>query len=162
MKRRHKKRVPSKRDAPTVALGAALFIGIILLVAAYGKLFYPAQFLVILERSISVIEILFLGAIFFFRKDWLTWLIAAVVFAAWFGYALFWYTLKLPCNCMGTLFSIPTAVLIILDFLLFALCMFVGYLLGAERKYLHLSLIGCLLMGFAGFAFAELVYHWFI
>ena len=147
-----------RKGAQTIALGAALLIGVILLVAALGKLLYPAESLKSFERLIGVVEILLVAIIFAFRRHWQVWLGAALMFAAWGGYALFWYGLKLPCHCMGMMFSIPSFFLIALDVLLFIISMVVGYLLGAKRQHLFLTLLLGVLLGFAGFAFAQWVY----
>ena len=152
----------TREGARAVAFGVAIIIGLILVVAAYGKLFYPAEFLTTFERWVSVVELLFLGALFFFRKHWQMWVGAAIIFAAWCGYALFWYLLKLPCNCMGAMLSIPTAFLITLDFVLFASSLIVAYLLKAKRRYIYLSILSGLFAALIGFGLAEWIYRSFV
>src|SRR5579871_6123821 len=84
-----------------IVLGLAIVIGIVLVIAAIGKMFFPLESLKIIDRSASVFEIVLLLLIFIFRNEWKLWWGAALVFSAWLGFALFWETLKLPCACMG-------------------------------------------------------------
>ena len=135
---------------------------LVLLFAAYQKFIHPKESLKALDLWVSAFEVVFALAILVFRNRWIFWLLASVVFAAWGGYALYWFVLELPCNCMGALVDIPSALSLSLDILLFAFSFFVGFLLGAQKDYLHLSVLCAFLSAFSGFAFAEWVYHTFI
>jgi hypothetical protein len=155
-------RILTPRMTHAIALGLAIVIGIILVIAAYGKIFHPIETLKIVDRSVAIFEILFLLAIFFFRNRWQMWLGAAVVFAAWCGAALFWFFLKLPCGCMGSMIHMPTVCSILLDCLFFFSSLVVGYLLGAMGRSIYFSILCALFASLVGFAFSEWVYKYFI
>ena len=150
------------RHLPTGTLSVASVV----LFTAISSLGFVAGTLLFLPRNplpfwFSVPVLLFLFAYSLAKRFTVLahfWLGAALMFAAWGGYALFWYGLKLPCHCMGMMFSIPSFFLIALDVLLFIISMVVGYLLGAKRQHLFLTLLLGVLLGFAGFAFAQWVY----
>ena len=145
-----------------IALGFAIIIGIVLLIAAFGKMFYPLESLKIIDRFASVFEIVLLFLIFTFRNKWKIWWGAAVVFSAWLGFALFWETLKLPCACMGSVIRVPTLFSIVIDLLFFFSSLWVAYLLGARRKSIYLNLLCSVFSCLLGFVFAQWAYHYFI
>lgn len=144
------------------SLIAALTIGVVLLIAAYGKLFYPLENLKVLDRWVSFIEIFFVVAIFFFRNRAWLWLGAAAIFAAWCGYASFWSGLQLPCDCMGALIEMPTGLSISLDILFLSMSFALGYLLKAAWTQIYLALLTACLMALAGYASADWVYQSFV
>ncbi|GEM_PF-3341708 len=145
--------------AEMIALYSSIVVACVLAVAAWGKIFYPSEYLKTLDRWTSVFEIIFLFTIVIFRKRRQLWLLASSIFAAWGGYALFWCCVKLPCACMGKMLNIPSAVSISLDALFFILSLFVSCLLGSQLRSICWGLIaGCLAI-LAGYAFASLVYE---
>lgn len=139
----------------TLTLIFSLFVGIILIIAATGKIFFPIASLIILERGVGVFEFLFCLVIFFFRNHWQMWLAAAVIFGGWEGFALFWLIAKLPCNCMGAMLPIPTELSFALDFILYFGSLLLGVLLGAKKEYVYLSFLLSLFAALVGFAFAD-------
>ncbi len=146
------------RTSKTIALSSALLIGVVLIIAAIGKIFFPIESLKTFERFVGVFEILFFLAIFFFRNKWKTWLAAIVIFGAWGGYALFWVNVRLPCNCMGAMVPVPTYLSLVLDLLFYVGCLAVGALLGAKKTNVYLSLICSLFAGLVGFALGDFLW----
>src|SRR5690348_906219 len=110
----------TKKFNKIFALCAALFISLFLAIAAYGKLFHPAEKLRELDAIVSALEMaLIVCLLVFCRRAWI-WLIAAVIFGGWAGYALYWCCLKLPCSCAGSLVAFPSQYALLLDALFFA------------------------------------------
>ena len=150
-----------------LALATALFISIFLAVAAYGKFFYPAEKLKMLDRGTSIVEVLLIGMLFLFRLHYRLWLILCLLFASWGGYALYWLCLKLPCACAGSLIAFPPTYAFVLDILFFLLSGTWGWVLKASRSALYLTLIASFLSVFIGYIFADWVFtheilgmHW--
>ena len=156
------KRLSQARIAQRIAFLVALCIAIVLATAAIGKFFYPTEFFKIFDQIISGVEVVFICIIFFFRKNWKTWVGASLLFSVWSGYALFWYCLKLPCGCMGSMLNIPTLLSITLDGLFFTSSLFMSYLLGANKQTLYLSFLVGLFLSLGGFALGEAVYRYFV
>lgn len=92
-----------KRYKKLIVLSVAIVISCFLLLAIYGKMFHPSEKIKKLEHWVSFFEICFIIALFICRNHWYIWVITAVVFASFAGYSIFWYSIKLPCACMGTL-----------------------------------------------------------
>ncbi len=162
MRQRILKSQSAQRTIRQVALALALIIGIILLIAAYGKFFYPVEHLKYFDGWIGGLEIAFAIAIIWLRKNWWAWIAMGLMFAAWCGYATFWYYLKLPCHCMGTMVEISTKLSIIIDLAFLLLSLIMSFLLGARFRYLYLTLLIALLMFLAGDTFADWSYQKFI
>ncbi len=127
-------------------------------VAAYAKMFYPAELLETFDRCISVFEVLFLVAMLYFRKHWQAWALAAVIFGGWSGYALYWYCLELPCLCMGKLLDIPTTLSIFFDLLFIVASLFVSCFLGGRRDWIYFSVLSMFFASLVGFALADWIY----
>jgi hypothetical protein len=144
--------------AERIALYASIAIALILAIAAFGKMFYPAEYLRTLDRSISVLEILFLLAIIFFRKRWEMWALASAIFASWGGYALYWYCIELPCACMGKMLNIPSAFSISFDAVFFALSLAIAFLLGARMKWIYFCILSGCIAFLMGYSCADCVY----
>ncbi len=108
-------------------------IALALIIAAYGKIFFPVESLKIFDRCTGIGEVLFAVAILVFRKKWQLWIFSSTLFASWCGYALYWYFLELPCSCMGEMFTIPTLLSICLDALFFVPLLVVGLFVGREQ-----------------------------
>lgn len=145
-----------------ISLGFALCIAAVLAVTAFAKILYPAEYLKTLDLWIGIFEGVFLAAILVFRKKWPLWLLSSQVFALWSGYAFFWFCVKLPCGCMGSMLHIPTTFSIAVDVLFFTICLVMGFLLGASRQWIYLSVLLGFLLSMAGFAVAEWIYHVFV
>lgn len=150
--------ITQKAIAERVALYVALFIGLIVAIAAWGKLLYPAEWLKTPDRLVGGFELIFLFALVGLRKYWMLWLASAAVFASWGGFAIYGYCLDLPCSCMGARLNIPTVLSISIDATFFVLSLAMAFLLGAKLKWLS----GGLLVGFAtalvGYACADCLY----
>ena len=138
---------------------AALCISLFLGIAAFGKMFYPVEKLKDLDVLTGLFEILFIGFLFRFRMCRAFWLGAAVVFASWGGYAIYWCCLKLPCSCMGTMITLPSTYALCLDALFFIGSCTMALLLGALRSVLYLIVLCAFLGGLIGYAFAEWVFY---
>ena len=141
--------------AERIALFLAWMIGLILAIAAWGKFFYPAEYVKTLDQWASGFEVLFLLVIIYFRKSWQLWAASAVVFAGWCGYALSWCFLQLPCSCMGEMLNIPSAFSISLDLFFFTSSLIVSRLLGAMPRWIYLSVLSGLMAALIGYAFAD-------
>lgn len=142
-----------------IALFFSLVIGLVLMVAAWGKFFYPAEFVKTLDQWVSGFEVLFLATIIIYRNRWQLWTVSSVVFASWCGYALYWYFLKLPCSCMGTMLDIPTALSISIDLLFFLSSLSIASLLGVGAKGIYCIVLLALMAGLIGYAFADAAFH---
>lgn len=158
MSRRFLKKLKRSAVAEKIALYASLVIACVLAIAAFGKMFYPSEYLKTLDRWISVFEILLLFTIVIFRRRWQLWLTGSSIFAAWGGYALYWCCVKLPCACMGKMLNLPSAISISLDVIFFVASLGIAYLLGCRLRWIYLSLITGSLAILAGYVFASLVY----
>ncbi|MBS0621242.1 MAG: hypothetical protein JSS61_07305 [Verrucomicrobia bacterium] len=149
----------SRRPLQLVLLVSALIVAGVVLVAAYGKLFYPSVAFKVLDRVVSVLEILFATLLLIFHRRLIAWITASLLFALWSGYSLYWYLLELPCKCMGDLFNIPTGFMVALDGIFLGAGLFFSYALGLKKKLLCLSILGAAILAFAGFCFAESNYE---
>ena len=138
-----------------IILGFSLFVGIVLIIAAVGKIFFPIASLAGLERTVGVFEILFCVAIFLLRKQWQMWLAAAVIFGGWGGFALYWVKAKLPCNCMGAVLPIPSELSFALDLIFYFGSMIFGAWLGARKEFIYSNFLFSLFAALVGFAFAD-------
>ena len=138
---------------------SALLISIFLFIAAYGKFFYPAEKLKHLDILTSVFEIGLIIFLFVFRMRAWGWLIAAVIFASWGGYAIYWCCLKLPCSCLGSMVALPSGYAVALDFLFLIVSCAMSFLLGARRSMIYCIVLCALLCGLVGYAFAEWVFY---
>lgn len=144
-----------------IALGVAAVISAVLLLAAVGKFLHPAKYFEGLDRWISVLEVLLLLCILFFRKRLFLWLGAALLFSSWAGYALFWHCVDLPCGCMGSKLNIPTLFSISLDVLFLLVSLFLAYLLGA-RRHLFFCFVACIALGLFGFSAGNFVFRHYV
>ncbi|MBS0603676.1 MAG: hypothetical protein JSS60_01420 [Verrucomicrobia bacterium] len=159
MKLRNFKSVSKPSVVKRIALIFSVLIGIVLAIAAWGKFFYPAEFVKTLDQWVSLFEVAFLVAIIIFRKHWGLWLFAAVIFGGWSGYAIYWCCLQLPCNCMGAMLDIPTPLSIAVDIFFCAASLFLAFLQGAKRSWIYFSVLSCFMAGLVGYAFADWVYQ---
>lgn len=149
----------SVQKTEAVSLLSAVVVSGILLVAAYGKMFFPSEKLIALDFAVSIFEIILLSMLILYRNRWEMWVIAGLVFSCWGGYSLFWYQVELPCTCMGASVSIPEGFTLALDAFFYSLSLCIAFLLGAKKRWLYLSLFNGLLFGMGGYAFANLIYH---
>ncbi len=151
-----------KKDVSKMALGFALLIGLVLFITAYGKFFYPAASLRGVDRVVSLFEIILLISLVGFRRFGRVWLGSSVIFGAWAGYAWFWYTVKLPCGCMGELLYIPSSFSLAVDLLFIALSLMMAYLLKVKKGDLYkggsCSAAACVV----GYFCAEAIYRYWV
>ncbi len=153
------KQIVTKDRPSRLALVVSICIAITLLVAAASKFFYPSPKLKQLDQWVSLFEV---GVVLFLlilrKRSWM-WLLMACLFAAWAGYALYWFNLKLPCNCLGALIEFPSIFSFSLDILFFLVSLRMASLLGTTRSLLYLTvLLGCL-FSLTGYGFAEWVFY---
>lgn len=151
-----------KKNKKLIALSATILISCFLLLAIYGKVFYPSEKIKKLEYGVSFFEICFIIALFIYRNHWPMWVITAVMFASFAGYSIFWYSIKLPCACMGTLIPHASSLYFFLDLIFFVLSLSMAYLLQIKRSALYFwgFLGGAFFL--IGYAFAEKIYQKFI
>ncbi len=142
-----------------ITLFSALFISIFLAIAAFGKFFYPAANLQLLDKATSLFEIVLIACMILFRMRAGFWLLASLVFAGWGGYAFYWCCLKLPCSCMGSMITLPSGYALMLDILFFALSCAMAFFLGARRSVIYLIFLCALLCTLFGYAFAEWIFY---
>ena len=151
-----------RKHQKLIALSAAILISCFLLLAIYGKVFHPSEKLKKLEYGVSFFEIFFIITLLFYRNNWRIWVITAAIFASFAGYSIFWYSIELPCACMGTLIPHASSLYFFLDLIFFILSLSVAYLLQIKHSALYfwgfLGGVFCLI----GYAFAEKVYQKFI
>lgn len=152
------KRFAHRPLAEKAALATSLIISLILIMAAYGKFFYPKEFVKQIDFAVSIFEIFFVVLILLLHRRWEMWFGTSWVFAAWSGYAFYWYCLKLPCSCMGTMLDIPTALSLGLDVLFFSLSLGLALFLGAKRSCVYLNALCGFLFCLCGYASAEWIY----
>ncbi len=136
-------------------LSFSLFVGIVLIIAAVGKIFFPIASIAVLEQGVGIFEFLFCLAIFFLRKRWQMWLVSAVIFGGWGGFALFWLKAKLPCNCMGAMLPIPSELSFALDLIFYFGSLILAILHGARKQFVYLSFLFSLFASLFGYAFAD-------
>lgn len=142
-----------------IVLSVAILISCFLLLAIYGKMFHPSEKLKKLDYWVSFFEIFFIFSLFFWRLNWHMWLAAAVIFASFAGYSIFWYVIKLPCSCMGTLIPHVSPLSFFLDMLFFILSLSMAYLLQVKRFVLFFWVFLGGLFFLVGYAFAEKIYQ---
>lgn len=151
-----------KKHKKFIALSAAILISSFLLLAIYGKVFYPSEKIKKLEYGVSFFEMCFIVALFLSRNYWHIWVITAIIFALFAGYSIFWYNIKLPCSCMGTLILHASSLYFFLDLIFFILSLSVAYILQIRRSILYFwGILGCVFF-LIGYAFAEKIYQKFI
>ena len=138
---------------------AALFISIFLAAAAYGKFFHPVEKLKQLEVWTSYFEIILIFFLFIFHRRSAMWLAAAIIFASWGGYATYWFRLKLPCNCLGSVVSLPSGYALSLDILFIVLSCCMAFLLGAGRGVIYFITLVIFLFSFIGYIFGEWAFY---
>ena len=149
----------TKKFNRVFTLSAALFISLFLAIAAYGKLFHPAEKLQQLDTAVSALEMALIACLLVFCKRAWMWLIAAVIFGGWTGYAMYWCCLKLPCSCAGSLIAFPSKYALLLDVLFFVISIFTAYCLGVHRAILYSIFLAALLSSLIGYAFAEWAFY---
>ncbi|MDR2539084.1 MAG: hypothetical protein LBC45_00420 [Chlamydiales bacterium] len=151
-----------KKHKNLIVLSAAILISCFLVLAIYGKVFHPSEKIKKLEHWVSFFETCFILALFTYRNHGHIWVITAVMFASFAGYSIFWYSIKLPCACMGTLIPHASSVYFFLDLLFFTLSLGMAYLLQIKHSVLCFwGFLGCVFF-LIGYAFAEKVYQKFI
>ncbi len=144
-----------KNKFPTIF--SIAFAGV-LAVAAYGKFFYPTDYLQVVDLWVSLFEVAFLLLILIFRNRARLWLFSSVIFASWCGYAIYWYFLKLPCSCMGEMLKIPTTLTLSLDGGFVFVSLWMARRLGASNRQIYLTILSVLMAALVGYAFGDWVY----
>ena len=140
-----------------ISLCFAFLIAGIFLFAAVGKIFFPRENLKIFEISVGVFETLVVFLLFLYYKRWETWLLVALLFASWAGYAFFWMHAKLPCSCMGTMVEFPASFTFALDCFFWGASMGLSHFLGANSKKIRMALIVSPAAGIGGYFIAHLI-----
>lgn len=143
----------------SIVLSAAILISCFLLLAIYGKVFYPSERLKGLDRWVSLFEMFFIIALFLWRHNWRMWVATALVFSSWAGYSIFWYVVKLPCACMGTLIPRVSLLSFFVDLIFVVLSFSIVHLLQAKRSILYFWALFGVVFFLAGYAFAEKIYQ---
>lgn len=137
---------------------AAIGIGSVVLVAAYGKMFFPSEELAYLDYSVSIFEVIFLSFLWMYWNRKEMWLATSMVFASWGGYSLFWFLAELPCTCMGEAVSIPKGFTLVLDALFFLISMSLAYFLGLQKRKFLFCICNAGIFFAVGYVFAKWVF----
>ena len=141
-----------------ILLASTFFIVLVLSLAVVGKLFYPNLFLIPLEISAALFEVVLIWTFITFYREWRLWSGAVLIFSAWAGYALFWKSANLPCSCLGSRVPMPGGISVALDGIFLNLCLFNLYTFGVRfKKVLVTALLG-LVTGFWGFEFGREIF----
>lgn len=111
----------------------ALLQSLVLLVAAYGKMFYPTEDLGRLDFGVSVFEVGLVANLILYRRYWQMWTLLALVFATWGGYSFFWYQTELPCSCMGESLDLPNGFSLVINIIFYCMSVGCATMLGAPR-----------------------------
>ncbi len=136
-----------------VALIAAVIIAIVLLTAAFAKMFYPSAAHPWLDRIVAVFELIFVIALLYFNRKALMWTVSSLVFFLFSGYALHWMIHGLPCSCMGKLVKLPNGVSFTIDVIFVGVSLFLAYSLGLpKQRFRLLPLVGLAMMVVGYFA----------
>jgi membrane-associated HD superfamily phosphohydrolase len=138
----------SQNSKKFLTLSSVVLISFFLLIAVYGKLFYPNERLKQVDLLACSIEITLIIFLCIFHMRYAMWLIAALLFSSWAGYAFYWYYLKLPCNCAGSVITFSSAFALLLD-----------VLFGASIGLMYLTLLCACLFFLLGYVFADWVFH---
>ena len=138
---------------------STLLLATILLVAAYGKMFYPTEELSRLDFWVSIFEIGLLANLILYRNHWAMWLFAAGIFACWGGYSLFWFQAELPCSCMGAYFDLPNGLSLAINGAFYVLSVGLARWIGAPSSWWYGSFVNASVLALGGFAFAQWIYQ---
>jgi len=141
-----------------VAFCSAIIIAVVLMAAAMGKIFFPPEEIEWFYFSIGMLEIGLIACLLIFFKKWITWILLALIFASWGGYAFFWMSAHLPCSCMGSRVEFPPQFSFYVDVVFWGLTTCMGYLLGASRIIVRMILIASFFLGWGGYELASFVF----
>lgn len=144
------------REAATIFCAAT--ISAIVLIAAYGKMFHPVETLKGWDRSVAAFEVLFVLGLWKFRNLSSYWILSSLLFASFGGYAYFWYSLELPCSCMGEFLKIPSLTTLSIDASLCVTSLAIAFLLRASMQIFSLTTITLAPLGAMGFFLAQFIY----
>ncbi len=129
-------------------------ISVVLLIASFAKLSYPAGALKDFFLAVGIFEGLFaVCLIIFHRKRWI-WDTAALVFAAWGGYALFWLLWGLPCACFGKMLQLSPGVSLGIDLVQYGAALCLSYMLGTKPKQIRFLIYFSIFLAIFGFILA--------
>ncbi len=140
----------SKNFKVKLSFYASLFVGLILLIAAFSKLFFPSDLLITFDRLIAIFEVMLVASLVLFHDEWKSWALIAPIFMLWAGYSFFWMLWGLPCGCLGKLVHLPSGLTLSLDILFFITALWLATLLGAGKrlKLVLLAAVGGVPVGF--------------
>lgn len=141
-----------------ISLLAAILVAVVLIVASCGKLFYPRKELLNLDFTVCLFELMLSAILIVCHRRYEVWLLAAVVFALWGGYALFWDLQELPCSCLGESIEIPQITTLLLDAFFFVVSVVLAGYLGASWKAIGLLLMLAPLLVLGGYKVGKKVY----
>jgi hypothetical protein len=144
------------------ALAVALILFLSLIVAATGKIFYPHDLLLWLERGVGFFEVVVACLLLFFYRNWHMWAGMSLILASWAGYSLFWLFQKLPCSCLGTLMELPGGCTFSFDVFFFFAAMLLNYFLGIGKVAFYAVLCVSALVGVGGYFVGDWVYQTFL
>ena len=144
------------------ALAIALTLFLSLMVAAIGKIFYPNNLLLQLDRGVGVFEVILACLLLIFYWYWETWAGMSLVLSGFAGYSLFWLIQKLPCNCLGKLVELPSGYTFTFDVFFFLAATALNYFLGVGIRALYVVLLVSALMGVVGYFVGDWVFQTFL
>jgi hypothetical protein len=132
------------------------------LLAIYGKAFHPSEKLKGFDRWVSLFEVFFIISLFLWRRNWQMWVTTAVIFCSWAGYSIFWFMIKLPCACMGTLIPHVSLFSFFIDLIFVILSFCIAFFLQTKHYILYFWMVLGAVFFLTGYAFAEKIYKNFI
>ena len=144
---------------PLVVTALAVCIAMVLLVAAYGKMFYPTEDLRILDIWVSVFEVVLLANLILYRYRGEMWLIASFVFACWGGYSLFWYRAELPCSCMGEALKLPDGLSFFMNIVFYGVSIGMARWLGIPWRLWLSGFCIAILLTLSGWMIAQAIFN---
>lgn len=133
-------------------------IGLLILAAVIGKLFFPSDRLRSFDYSVALFELGLLCALIFFSRKWSLWLALSLVFASWAGYAFFWMQVGKPCGCLGKMIEFPAVLSFSIDVAIWALSLMMSGALGAKGKTLFWAIVAAFFAGPCGYFMGRFVW----
>ncbi|MEQ9617376.1 MAG: hypothetical protein RLN60_05010 [Phycisphaerales bacterium] len=144
-----------------VSLAFALLVAAVLNLAAAGKLmgdkpndlFFGTSFQ--FDHAVALGELLVIMLVLAFHRWKVTWAGVCVMFAGFFGYALYWTLVQgKPCGCFGELWEPPLGVSVAIDAVFVVTGLSLAFAYGARKVLLPLTIVAALGAGGYGYKYA--------
>lgn len=129
----------------------SILFAVVLLFTAFAKITYPNEALTDFFLGVGVFEAVLALALIYYSTRIELWVVAALVFAVWAGYSLFWLIWGLPCECLGQMMELPPGASLVADIAFYGSAIYVLRLLGANLKQIHFLYLFSFFMTILGF-----------